>query len=385
MNHLRSSAVFLGAGASRSFGFPLTGELLPEITRRLDAKELFQGVNPPEANAEDCEELGAFLNGLLPGLREVGNRKEWPLITSLLSLIDYSLATGDSLLRGSAMEDTRRIRRLIERALVETIVNPWQRDGEDPQAVRKDFLRWLESRRQDGQTEGEKKVGIITTNYDISVEQPLFHDLRYHHPRIAEAFDFGFTWRDPEPENETDEIFYPRPIRPRYHLYKLHGSLNWLRCSLCGHVYINPRGTIVHQAYRRQVDQHNTCHCGHARLEVQLVSPSFVRPLLDPHFQEVWRSALQHLRESDEWIIVGYSFPDEDLAIRSLFTRALHARSRSPKIVVVQQGQQDYARYGVFFRQTGREFEYFANGLAAWLESQPGATPTAASPGSEVE
>lgn len=368
MNNTMSSAVFLGAGASRSFGFPLTGELLPEITRQLSTGELFKEVNSSEENTEDRKHLQDFLDGLLPGLREVENRKEWPLITSLLSLVDYSLATGEALLRRSAMEHTRRIRRLIERALVETIVAPWERDGEDIAAVRQDFLRWLESRRRDEKTGGERKVGIITTNYDVSVEQPLFEDLGYHCPKIAEEFDFGFTWRDPS--CETEEIFYPRPTRPRYRFYKLHGSLNWLRCSLCGHVYINPVGSIVHQAYRSKVDEYNTCHCGHARLEVHLVSPSFVRPLLDPHSQEVWRSALQHLRESDEWIIVGYSFPDEDLAIRSLFTRALHARSQFPNIVVVQQGQKDYARYGVFFKQTGRKFMYFADGLAAWLESQ---------------
>jgi hypothetical protein len=34
------------------------------------------------------------------------------------------------------------------------------------------------------------------------------------------------------------------------------------------------------------------------------------------------------LRTADDWIIIGYSFPDEDLNIWSLFTRAL-ARAKN--------------------------------------------------------
>jgi hypothetical protein len=34
-------AVFLGAGASKTFGYPLTSEILPQIRRRLKNRSLF--------------------------------------------------------------------------------------------------------------------------------------------------------------------------------------------------------------------------------------------------------------------------------------------------------------------------------------------------------
>jgi len=47
-----------------------------------------------------------------------------------------------------------------------------------------------------------------------------------------------------------------------------------------------------------------------------------------------------------------YSFPDEDLNIRSLFTRALASRSQPPFITAIQFGAnpQTRIRYEAFFR-----------------------------------
>jgi hypothetical protein len=60
---------------------------------------------------------------------------------------------------------------------------------------------------------------------------------------------------------------------------------------------------------------------------MQIVSPSFVRDIRSANLSSVWQSALDWLRLADDWIIIGYSFPDEDLNIRSLFARARFSRT----------------------------------------------------------
>jgi hypothetical protein len=105
-------------------------------------------------------------------------------------------------------------------------------------------------------------------------------------------------------------------------------------------------------------------------LEVQIVSPSFVREMRAPNLISVWQAALNWLREADDWIIIGYSFPDEDLNIRSLFTRALASRVKpAPYVTAIQIGanQQTRTRYEAFFPPG--KMTFLAGGLEAFLNN----------------
>src|SRR5882724_4142855 len=90
------------------------------------------------------------------------------------------------------------------------------------------------------------------------------------------------------------------------------------------------------------------------KLEVQIVSPSFVRDIRSPNLSSVWQSSLNWLREAKDWIIIGYSFPDEDMNIRSLFARALASSAVDPKITVIQHRMdaQTKCRYMTFSRSS---------------------------------
>lgn len=85
----KQSTVFLGAGASKAFGLPLTKEIFPLLIQKLENNTLFRG------NMKEIELLRHFLNSLLPGL-DLIQEKEYPLITDILSLLDHSIAEGFS-------------------------------------------------------------------------------------------------------------------------------------------------------------------------------------------------------------------------------------------------------------------------------------------------
>ena len=368
-------AVFLGAGASKTFGFPLTKDLLPIILRRLITEQLFEDsrINNTvaHANADDRALLKKALMSLCPGLQVTQefltqNEFRLPLVTSLLSMLDFSLSAGQSLVLGLTPERVKDARMLLERAIYEAI----ERDKPDgqtywsartPNNLSTGLAKWVNGLRE------ASAVGVITSNYDVALEKAWGFD-KGDRPSMEKLhLDFGFDWT--WPSDSYPEIIMRRSVTPLRRLFKLHGSTNWLRCGLCDRIYINPKVDIAVYAYDRRAGLANSCHCRHAKLEVQIVSPSFVREMRAPNLIAVWQRALDWLRQADDWIIIGYSFPDEDLNIRSLFTRGLASRNRPPHVTAIQYGkdEQTRMRYEAFF--PFGKLEFLTGGLAMFLEN----------------
>ena len=363
------AAVFTGAGASKPLNYPLTKELLPIIRKKLRDRTLFddEAINGRSRNTKDRKKLERLVYGLLPGL-DKANDQDLPLITELLSIVDHSIQTSSALIPGLDTGDMVEFRRLLEYAIfcvIEDDEEETPQDKEHAKRVGKEMVQLLLSLQQDA------SVGIISTNYDMSIEKELFalHEHGNEIPAgdIARDFDFGFSWREAE---VSSLVVHHRPHDPRYHLYKLHGSVNWLRCNLCEQTYVNQYGPMTHQAFRNKIDDSNTCHCSHARLKPTLIAPSAIRDIREAGQQEVWRNALELLRTTPTWIIIGYSFPYEDIGIRSLFLRACngHWRDEGPTIVVVEQGDAARSRYKLFFPHC----HYYAGGIEHFLEEGMG-------------
>lgn len=366
--HSVKTAVFLGAGASKAFGYPLTTELLPRLLRRLDANTLFQGSNPPRINARDRRWFGERLFKCLPGLEDawMAARKAGGglavSITDILTLVDRAVLHGEA--RASMPpEELGRFRQLLERAIYESLLRDNDRRKKAGQENLDAFFGWL--RRREG------TVGVLTTNYDTAVDSRIFrHVCRTSgnpEETVARAVDLGFSWR----AIETGELV-ARPKTPRWQVFKLHGSVNWLRCPLCGQIYMNVHGAVGSKAFTVALDEHNTCHCNDwARLRLHLVTPSLVRQTNDSQLLGIWQAALEHLRTAHEWVIVGYSLPPEDVAIRTLFLRAWDGRLKKPRVIVVQR-ENDVTEqvYRAFFPK--RHLVYHRGGLEAFLAKRSG-------------
>lgn len=349
--------MFTGAGASRAIGYPLTSELLPRVRAELESGILFEDTNGSKSDEKERDELKALLSGLLPGFHDVSDA-ELPLITDVFSLVEHAIASGDALpIGGDGV--LRRCRDLLKHAITDVLLGdflrPWDRsqlDERQQQRRLSDFADWVHHYGP--------AAGIVTTNYDIALEYELYK--RIGRPEVAGGVDLGFDWRDTRTDRER-----VRPAEPLLRVYKLHGSLDVLKCSVCGYVYFNPWGAIAFQAFREELDDNNTCGCRDgAQLQLHIVSPSLVREIRDASLLSVWRSALEWMRNSEEWFLIGYSLPPEDLSVRSMLMRAYAARRRPPKITVVQFGDDARARYKVLFPQC----TYVSGGLDAFLRDQ---------------
>jgi hypothetical protein len=343
--------IFLGAGASKPFGYPITRELMLTIFQQVRQGAKSRTRRHPQRR------LHEFLSRLLPGERV--SKERVPMVTGVLSLLDHSLATGQVLLPGSSIDETRELRGILERELIRTIPDHKPFNTIES-GLFDNYCRWLKRLYR---TRG--RLGIVTTNYDMLSDLAAYHvakvegaidDWRY--VDLAKKIDFGFRWNDPYEERS-----FSRPENARLSLYKLHGSTNWLRCPLCENLYINPDAPISMLAGSGFSWRGNVCHCSNTLLEAQIVSPSFLRSVRDPNLIATWRNALDLLRESDHWLVIGYSFPDEDVAIRAMFTRAYAVGTR---ISVVQFDEKSLPNYQSFFPVD--RFEYHTGGLQLLLD-----------------
>ncbi len=338
---------FLGAGASAELGYPITARILPLIRRGLGSRALFKF----RADGKSlCALLEEFLTKLFPGFGVV-REKDLPSVVDVLSLLDHSMRSSTTPVRLMPVHKLGQFRTLLEAAICE-VIRPNEKKA-NPAA--KDFWSWLESKNN----QKPDSVALISTNYDTSLEQLISTELDFE--RITNEVDFGVAWRDPDEEEP-----YPRPPKPWLRLYKLHGSLNWLRCDMCEHMYLNYKRDIYVRVLDNKILSKNSCHCGHGKLSLMLVTPSYVRDVREPNLLGIWQEALELLRTSDEWVIVGYSLPTDDVNIRSMMIRAAQGRDSDPKVTVVLDCNRPdvYARYRLLFPS----FVPYSRGFGAYVK-----------------
>jgi hypothetical protein len=228
---------------------------------------------------------------------------------------------------------------------------------------------------------------IVTTNYDLLLDTILSDILGERGEPDVSRIDAGFVYRGvggghlasrPGIRNGAD-AGSEGSITSRLALYKLHGSLNYLRCEVCDQVYLNPKGDVADLSFDRQPKDANTCHCGHGPLRHMIVAPSTARSVRIPQILEIWSAAMEALRMGQEWVFIGYSLPPEDLAIRSMLLRAWYARGQNevegkniaewpfkphPSIEVIQKGDGSASSYKLLFP----ELTYCGDGLEGWLD-----------------
>ena len=143
-------------------------------------------------------------------------------------------------------------------------------------------------------------VSVVTTNFDVLAERGLRHVPR---PRAKRpGFHYGFG-----PENLAGGGYpsYSHIQKIQAHgnvpLYKLHGSVSWSVRD----------GELV---------KYHDCRPA-IRGDAAIVAP-IVEKTVPGYLRPTWVAAGQHLSRARIWIVVGYSLPSYDEAVRSLLGEA---------------------------------------------------------------
>lgn len=285
----------LGAGASAHCGTPTMDSFL-EVARDLlrrgeveeaaqDFRKVFDAVGKLQATQSKAQidiynienvfaafEMGKLL-GSLPGIQ--GKSEIEKLIPSIKKVIGYTL------------EQTTKL--------------PSEGDVNAPESYY-EFAGVIESLNKEN-----RDCSIITFNYDLGLDYSLY--------RRGILPDYGLN----DIKLRGESITY----------LKLHGSLNWGRCSNCKEIV--PYRQFQYTRHKVRTDYNTipvisklkklTCRsCGEPLEEDPfIVPPTWNKTAYHEQIDEIWKRAAHELKNAENIFVLGYSFPSTDSFFQYLF------------------------------------------------------------------
>lgn len=158
---------------------------------------------------------------------------------------------------------------------------------------------------------------------------------------------------------------------------KLHGSTNWLLCPNCNRLYTGLgckadvwTEYILGRACPRckhvlsKVPATKGANMEPPTLEPFLITPTFVKKFENPHIRMVWHNAYLDLCEASRVVFIGYSLPQADYHLRTLFKRAIRPDAEIAVVLAESDEPDDgtgiegrggvVGRYEKFFRSSQR-------------------------------
>ncbi len=324
----KRAVVLLGAGASASVGCPVMRDFI-DLARDYLQTGVF--------SAEEAFDVEASLN-LYYELRTAFSITEQEVdnVENLLSIADLS-----QLVEHPPLDKLRdesiplRLRRFIDAVVSKSVRMPSPASAgwlEGDQAL--GYRRLVEALAWHGQ-----RVSVITTNYDCALEYACY------------CMGLPFT--------------YSRSDDGALEILKLHGSLNWLRCSNreCpehDELIVSP---LRHQAREQDGDVghvarvDDTCATCGERLTPMIVPPTWIKQFDNNVLRDAWSRALSVLTEAEAFVAIGYSLPATDTHVRQLLHLGFVPAALRQAAVVVGPDDEAFGRWEAMFRESWRRLD----------------------------
>ena len=367
----------LGAGVSKSVGYPLGSELFDAIDRFVQES----GNCFDRFDYKECGNLRLWLEtNTNPIVAQAYRSKN---IEHMFTVLDFAAALRDSALWSAALDG----KSAEERATLSAEFDNFDSEIENYQKYRSILLWALEhylSWRHEKDLEGSKDKGwdslrafgekletgdvVITFNYDATLERVLLGQGRWS-PKDGYGFELALQ------ESRYDE----RPAqfdKSSVLILHLHGATGWYRrpafapgytptgsgafpCEVFGSAPLNT-SICLDPLFLRGLGIHNVDACLPDLTEVEdnrhvVLHPSFLKDYETDEsgshvFPDLWRKAAQALREAECTYIIGYSLPKADAAALTLF---LTNCNRGTACVINPNGGVKM-RLGSLFQSGGR-------------------------------
>lgn len=313
-------AIILGAGASCAEGAPAQGKLFQSYFRSRRRQD------PHAATRTMDAELATFFQNFFNiDVHDNVPPERFPTFEESLGMLELADGREEAFKHfdvSGLSNNGSRIRTLRSHLILliaDALDEALQHEGRHHAELFNALQRWRDIRLCD----------FVSLNYDILADNALIklrRDIR--RPQDVDL-DYGIdfsNFRDP-----SENWAKPDPAY-RVNLFKLHGSLNWLFCSVCRRITLTPKEKGVCNL----ISDPNLCRCVNCNsVSVPIIiPPTYFKVLSNVYLQEVWRAAERALAESPVWVICGYSFPDADIHVKYMLKRAEVNAPRRRRIVV---------------------------------------------------
>jgi NAD-dependent SIR2 family protein deacetylase len=317
-------AFFLGAGASKSCGAPLQGDLFKEYFKiRQEKNKQHVGCDAEHDMEREIATIFEFMFGI-----DVNNgdltEVNFPTFEEVLGVIDLAVIRKQAfknfegahynLNSDNRLEKCRQYLTYLMGSLLYDKLH-------DVYNLHKDLTKKLKD------IEKLSDCMFLSTNYDILIDNAL-SDMAFC-PRPNYSPYYGFKFTNYKPEKEISRV----------PLYKLHGSLNWLYCPTCETMSLtmNEKGVIKLIRPTENTQDIQCTQCGSLKESV-IIPPTYFKEYSNYFLNQVWHKAEQDLRKVEKIFFCGYSFPDADIQIKYLLKRIETNRNGQPLQVYVANG-----------------------------------------------
>ena len=234
--------------------------------------------------------------------------------------------------RGLSPEALSQVREAVFVVVGKTIESVLEQAKTSKSQYIRDFAQFLvreSSRRQDGKYKKLDPVSVISTNWDLLLDNAIYDELQAKHLGCA-VVDYCCYISSHKKHDETVkpglEILGAGGFNVK--LLKPHGSLNWLQCRRCSRLYVRFNrkiGVDVGDRYWK----YKCSHCdknfpevkGGHRLASNLIMPTFIKDLSNPQYKIIWQNMGVEISEANRLVFIGYSLPSADFEMRQLLSR----------------------------------------------------------------
>lgn len=301
----------LGAGASAAEGAPVVRNFL-RVAYRYFKEENY------DADLEIVWEYLEHFYGYCKKICSGEDLDRYPGIDEIFNIVDWYLLHNQSFSRRFSRPRLHD----LKTALVKLISMTLDRSLPPHQGIHHSFVS--------GVIERENEMpAFISMNYDIVLDKAI--------RTAGRGLEYGFYGRH-------SDHFESREKVP---LYKLHGSLNWSLCPLCGEISEH-EGKVAHLLFKE--NNVITClNCGGENSQAVIIAPTLYKSYKISRLQNIWDSAGGAISCSDRLVIIGYSLAPADTSIIATIKRALNTENKDREIVVINPNKRACERYSQIF------------------------------------
>lgn len=173
---------------------------------------------------------------------------------------------------------------------------------------------------------GRENISVISLNWDLVLEQ-LFRENKINYDSCL-AKSYWCSDSNKSSNRGSKNVC----------LYKLHGSINWLKCHNCGKINIIKRTNLQETSLFDDSKDDKCLACkqidekSETLLQAEIITPTMIKALENQLYQNIWAGAARAISNADEIIFIGYSLPSADFDFRYLLKNNI---SKNCKIKVI--------------------------------------------------
>jgi NAD-dependent SIR2 family protein deacetylase len=372
----------LGAGFSMNAGAPGQAALIKEIYK---LKDSYQKSSQAKVKRW-IEEFDRFAQETLyVSKNEIQNYT----LEDIFTPMDRSISDNISF-RQYSSKKLVELRDTCNRLIILAVRSAIEHSGKKQESIEKFAKHLINLSKERLQDEKADKVSVITTNWDIMLDNHV-HNLLSSEKKpkglpFSGVVDYCCYISSLEKNDDSIKPGLYAIGKGRYNvkILKLHGSLNWMQCPRCQRLYVKyykrfNGGYIFDKRYCRHCDMNFGVKGEESHLlTTNLIMPTFLKNLNQIQNKLIWQNAGIELSEATKVIFLGYSLPQADFEFKQLLSRMIRKDAKIEAVLVAKDNPDIYEeedsakyqtagyRYKNFF--SGRDLTISFDGVDNYIE-----------------